>query len=325
MKILITGCAGFIGFHLCVNLLKDKKNKVFGLDNINKYYDVKLKKIRLNQLISSQNFKFYKINICNKRILSENFKKNNYNIVVHLAAQAGIRYSLKNPDTYIRNNIVGFHNVINYSQRNKVKHFIFASSSSVYGENNKFPLKEIYKTDHPLSIYAATKKSNEVSAYSFSNLYKIPVTGLRFFTVYGPFGRPDMAIYSFVESILNNRKIFLFNKGNNYRDFTYIDDAINCVKKIIYKPPRSKIPFVIYNIGSDHTVKTSKLLNIISKNLKIKPKIKYVESVRGDVIKTHANIDEIYKKISYKPKVSIELGIKNFIEWYKSQIFSFKK
>lgn len=317
MKILVTGCAGFIGFHLSLSLLTRKNDTIVGIDNLNSYYDINLKTKRLNRLLLKKNFIFKKINISNKLEIKKIFKKYNFDKVIHLAAQAGVRYSIKYPDNYIKTNINGFYNLLKESKENNIKHFLFASSSSVYGENKTFPLIENLKTEEPLSLYAATKKSNELIAYSFSNLYKLPITGMRFFTVYGPYGRPDMAIYKFVDLILKNKQIELFNYGNNYRDYTFIDDVVISIKKLAAVIPDKSLPYIVVNIGNDKPIKTIKLVNIISKALKTKPLIKLSKPAQGDVVMTHADIAKLKNLTKYKPKVNLELGIRRFINWYK--------
>ena len=317
MNILITGCAGFIGYHLTKSFLKYKQVNVFGIDNLNSYYDVKLKKNRLKLLKNlNTNFKFQKIDIANLRKLSLFFKKNKINYVFHLAAQAGVRYSIIKPKKYFDSNMIGFFNILECSRQNKINHLVFASTSSVYGKSNKFPLKEDTNTDRPLSFYAATKKSNEVMAYSYSNIYNLPCTGVRFFTVYGPNGRPDMALYLFADLILKSKKINLFNKGLHERDFTYIDDVISALVKLIKKPSKKNPPFEIFNIGNGKPQKLKKFIFSIEKNLKKYAKTKNFPIQKGDVIKTHADISKLKKAIKYQPKTDIEDGIKNFIDWF---------
>ena len=264
MKILITGCAGFIGYHLCKRLIGfDNKYKIFGIDNLNSNYDLKLKKNRLKQLIqTSKKFKFNKIDISKQNIIIENFIRNKYDIVINLAAQAGVRDSINKPDQYFQNNILGFYNILVASKKIKVKHLIYASSSSVYGDGET-PSNEESNTDKPLSFYAASKKTNEILAYSFSNVYKLPTTGLRFFTIYGPYGRPDMALFLFTKAIINSKKINIHNYGKHSRDFTYIDDAIECISRLIDKPSDKKIPHLIYNIGSNNSVQLLNFIRII--------------------------------------------------------------
>ena len=317
MKILVTGCAGFIGYHLTKKILLNKKYKVFGIDNINNYYDIRLKKERLKILKENKSFKFFKIDLSNNNLLKSNFKKYRYNIVINLAAQAGVRFSIKNSKSYFDSNILGFYNLIELSKTIKVKHFIFASTSSVYGNSKKFPLLESFETDKPLSFYAASKKCNEVMAYSYSNIFKLPCTGLRFFTVYGPYGRPDMSLFKFTKSILKNDQLELYNNGHHIRDFTYIDDVINYIDSLILNVPKKEIPYDVYNIGSDKPNKLKLFLNLIEKSLKLKAKIKYTKMQKGDVYKTHANISKIIKLTKIKPNTNLKTGIDNFINWYK--------
>ena len=317
MRILVTGCAGFIGYHLCLKLLNDKTNKVFGIDNINNYYDINLKKKRLSNLKKKfKKFVFYKNDICDLNFLNNNFLKNKYDIVVNLAAQAGVKYSIDNPKVYIESNIFGFFNILEASKTNKIKHLIYASTSSVYGSNNNFPLQEDADSNHPLSFYAATKKSNEVMAHSYSNIYGLPCTGIRLFTVYGPYGRPDMSLFKFTKAILDSKEVNLFNFGKHIRDFTYIDDAVNAIVKLINKPSRKKIPYSIYNIASSKPQNLKFFLKTIENILDRKAKIKYKKLQPGDVNKTYASIKLLQKKIDFVPNTEIQQGIENFINWY---------
>tara|TARA_B110000444_G_scaffold231104_1_gene238839 strand:- start:2149 stop:3120 length:972 start_codon:yes stop_codon:yes gene_type:complete len=317
MKILITGCAGFIGYNLCRKLLIENKYKIYGIDNINDYYDVELKKSRIKDLKKNyKHFNFKKVNISNKNLISKLFIKEKFTHVINLAAQAGVRFSIENPLPYVESNLIGFFNILDASRKNKIKHLIFASTSSVYGDSKKFPLKETSNTDKPLSFYAATKKSNEVMAYSYSNIYGLPCTGLRFFTVYGPYGRPDMALFKFTKSIINNDTIELFNQGNHIRDFTYIDDVTTSIVKLIDKASTQKIPFEIFNIGNSKPEKLKLFLTLIEKTLGINAKVKLLKLQKGDVHKTHADTSKIVKKINYKPHTKISEGIKKFIDWY---------
>ena len=319
-KILVTGCAGFIGFHTILNLLSSKKKyDVYGIDNVNDYYDIKLKLQRLNILKKYKDFKFNKLDIKSDKKILKYFQKNKFNYVVHLAAQAGVRHSIKNPREYTENNVSGFFNVLEACRINKVKHLIYASSSSVYGDNKNFPLKESDITDHPSSFYAATKKTNEVMAHAYSNIYNLPCTGLRFFTVYGPYGRPDMALYKFAEKINSNKFIELYNYGNHMRDFTYIDDIINGILRLLEKPSKKNIPHEIYNIGNGDSKPLKMFLKLIEKNLNKKAKLKLKKLQKGDVVKTHADISKIKNKVKYNPKFNISSGIKNFISWYKQK------
>ena len=321
INILITGCAGFIGFHLSNKLLKNKKYKVFGIDNINNYYDVNLKKDRIKILNNKINFKFEKIDITNKKKIDLNFKKNQYKYVINLAAQAGVLYSVKNPDSYLKNNIEGIYNILVSSKKYKIKHLIFASTSSVYGPSNSFPLKETDNTDKPLSFYAATKKSNEVMAHSFSNIYKLACTGLRFFSVYGPMGRPDMALFKFTKAIIDKKHINLNNYGNHVRDFTYIEDIVSGIIKLINKPPKNNIPFNIFNIGNSKPTRLKAFLAEIEKNLAVKAKVKYRDLQLGDIYKTHASVQKLKKKTGYSASTDTKTGIKKFIDWYKVYFF----
>ena len=319
MSILITGCAGFIGFHTSIKLLQ-KKHKVIGVDNLSNYYDVKLKKERLKILKKYKNFQFKKINIENKRKVENILKKYKPNKIIHLAAQAGVRYSLENPYVYINTNIVGFINILEMAKEIKCKHLVYASSSSVYGGIKKYPFKENYKIDKPISLYAATKKSNELMAHVYSHLYKLPTTGLRFFTVYGPYGRPDMSLFLFVKSILNKKKINVFNYGNMKRDFTYIDDIVNGTIKVLFKPPKisvDTIPYRIFNIGNNNPVKLEKFIRIIEKKLKIKALKNRMPLQKGDIPISFANVENLRRLTGYKPKTNIDKGISEFIKWYK--------
>jgi UDP-glucuronate 4-epimerase len=316
MKILITGCAGFIGYHLSKRLL-EKNIVVFGIDNMNNYYDINLKKRRLNILKKYKNFYFYKIDLSNKKKLLNIFKNNKFKTVVNLAAQAGVRFSLKNPEAYLHSNIVGFFNILESCKICKVKNLLFASSSSVYG-NNIPPFKETMKTDSPLQFYAATKKSNEVMAHAYSKLYKMNCIGLRFFTVYGPFGRPDMAIYNFVNQMYRNKTISIFNKGNHQRDFTYIDDVVTASLKLIDYTHKLKKPFYdIFNVGNGKTEELKKIIFLLEKELNLKAKKKYISLQTGDIKETNANISKLVKVIKFRPKTNIEKGIKVFVEWFK--------
>ena len=316
MSILITGSAGFIGYHLTEKHLKKNIN-VIGIDNINNYYDTKLKKNRINELKKNKKFKFYKIDLCEYKKLDNVIKKNKIKFIIHLAAQAGVRYSIKNPKIYFKSNLEGFFNILEVSRHNKIKHLIFASTSSVYGDTKKFPLNENNRTDHPLSFYAATKKSNEVMAHSYSYIYKLPCTGVRFFTVYGPFGRPDMALFKFTKNIINNQSIELFNNGNHLRDFTYVDDIVDGIYSLIKRQSKKNIPYEIFNIGNGNPKKLKDYLKLIEKKLNSKAKVKKLPLQIGDIFKTHSDIKKLKKYTNYKPKTNIEVGISKFIEWYK--------
>ena len=316
MNILITGVAGFIGYHIAKKILKNN-NKVIGIDNINDYYDVNLKKNRIKELKKNKKFFFYKVDIIQYKKLNSIIKNNQIKIIIHLAAQAGVRYSIKNPQTYFKSNLEGFFNILETSRYNKIKHLIYASTSSVYGDTKKFPLSETESTDRPLSFYAATKKSNEIMAHSYSYIYKLPCTGVRFFTVYGPFGRPDMALFKFTKNIIKNNPIELYNKGNHLRDFTYIDDIVDGIYSLINKQSQKTTPYEIFNIGNGTPKKLLDYLKYIEKNLNKKSKIKRLPLQVGDILKTHSNINKLKKYTGYNPKTNIDNGIKKFIEWFK--------
>ena len=325
MKIIVTGSSGFIGMSLCIRLLK-LKHEVVGIDNMNNYYDVNLKKKRLEELKRFKNFKFIKVDIKNKKLLENKLKRFKPEIIINLAAQAGVRYSIKHPQNYVDSNITGFLNILEIAKKNKVKHVVYASSSSIYGDNNKFPFNEKENTDKPLSIYGVSKKTNELMAYSYSSLFSIPTTGLRFFTVYGPWGRPDMALFIFVNQILNKLPVNLFNYGKMVRDFTYIDDIVEGILRVIKKIPSRKnlnkkknkkfVPHQILNIGNNNPQKVINFIKAIENNLKIKANIKFTKIQLGDVPKTHSSTKKIKSWIDFKPKTKINFGIKKFIEWY---------
>ncbi len=314
-KILITGVAGFIGYHVAKKLIK-KNFKIIGIDNLNNYYDPKLKKERLHQI--QKKIIFYKLNILNYNLLERIFKKHKPSIVINLAAQAGVRYSLTNPKSYISTNLTGFFNVIELSKIYNVKHFIFASSSSIYGLNKKLPFKETMKTDNVASIYGATKKSNELIAHSYSHIHNLPCTGLRYFTVYGPWGRPDMALFKFTKQIINQQKITVFNKGLMSRDFTYIDDITEYTYKILNKIPyKSNIPFQIFNLGNKKPIKILKFIKILENVLKKKARIKYLNFQKTEIKNTSSNTNLLYKTLKIKKVTPIKIGITNFVKWYK--------
>ncbi|MDC1060484.1 GDP-mannose 4,6-dehydratase, partial [Alphaproteobacteria bacterium] len=282
------------------------------------YYDLNLKKTRLKILKENKkNFIFKKIDLNNYNKLDKLFKELKINYVVNLAAQAGVRHSISNPKSYFQSNIAGFFNIIELSNKYKILHFVSASTSSVYGSQEKFPLKEEFITDSPLSFYAASKKTNEILGYSYSNIHKLPVTFLRFFTVYGTYGRPDMSLFIFTKKILKNQFINLHNKGNHVRDFTHVSDITNSIIKIINKQPSGKIPFDIFNIGNNKPIELKYFLYLIEKYTNKKAKIKYLKMQKGDVYKTHSSIAKIEKKIEYKPKMNIENGVKEFVDWFR--------
>jgi UDP-glucuronate 4-epimerase len=313
LKILITGAAGFIGYHLCKELL-DEDNNILGVDNLNDYYDCKLKLKRLDQLKSYKNFKFEKIDISDRKLISVAFNRFKPKKVVNLAAQAGVRYSLENPYVYIESNIVGFLNILELCRYNETEGLIYASSSSVYGENKKIPFSIKDRVDKPISLYAASKKANELIAHSYSHLYGLHTTGLRFFTVYGPWGRPDMAYYIFTKKILNEEPISVFNNGNMKRDFTFIDDIILGTKTAIEK----NYSFEIFNLGNNKSVNLLDFIKTIENKLNKKAIINFKPMQLGDVKETYADISESEEKLGFKPKISIDEGISKFIKWYKS-------
>ena len=326
---LVTGVAGFIGANLTKRLLKEGY-KVIGVDNLNDYYDVNLKFERLKSFQNNNNFEFIKADISNKKLIMEIFKENKPEIVVNLAAQAGVRYSIENPDVYIESNIIGFFNILEACRRYPVKHLIYASSSSVYGSNKKGPFEESDFVDTPVSLYAVTKKSNELMAYAYSHLYNIPATGLRFFTVYGPMGRPDMAYFEFANKYFIGEPIKIFNNGDFendlYRDFTYVDDIVEGIYKLIFNPPKkeeySGVSHTVFNIGNNNPEKLmdfiTTLENSFSKVLgrKIKFKKEFECLKPGDVLATYPSTDKLNKLVTFKPKITIEIGLYEFAKWY---------
>ena len=314
-KILITGAAGFIGYHLSRSLLEDGII-VFGIDSLNNYYDTDLKEQRLKRLKSFKNFTFKKIDLIDEKKLNNVFLNFNPSIVIHLAAQAGVRYSIENPRAYLDSNLIGFHNVIEQCRRCKINKLIYASSSSIYGLNEKIPFSVNDKTDYPVSLYGATKKSNELVAHAYSHLYGVKTIGLRFFTVYGPWGRPDMAYFSFTKKIIEGRKIEVFNHGNMQRDFTYIDDIVDGIRNTIDKD----FNFEIFNLGNSKSENLMTMIRIIEKELNINAKIVFKDMQAGDVFKTYADIKKSSKMLKFKPKVSLQVGLKRTIDWYKSFI-----
>lgn len=329
--ILVTGAAGFIGFHLSKRLLEDGY-QVIGIDNLNDYYDVNLKKDRLHLLIENSRFTFYQTDLSDLDGLTTIFKSHQVDTVVNLAAQAGVRYSLENPHAYVNANLVGFVNILECCRHHHVKHLVFASSSSVYGANTKMPFSVHDNVDHPVSLYAATKKSNELMAHTYSHLYELPCTGLRFFTVYGPWGRPDMALFLFTKAILNNEPIKVFNHGKMKRDFTYIDDIVEGVVRVMKllpepnpdwtskspDPGTSYKPYRIYNIGNNQPVTLTSFIEVIEDILGKRAEKDFLDIQPGDVAETYANIDDLFNAVGFKPQTPIEKGIEEFIDWYKS-------
>lgn len=319
-KILVTGAAGFIGFHVSKRLLESGV-QVVGIDNINEYYSVKLKKDRLSILKGFDNFKFYRLDINEREKLKAIFEVEKINIVIHLAAQAGVRYSLDNPHSYADSNLGGFVNILELCRTFKVQHFIYASSSSVYGMNKKVPFSTDDKVEQPISLYAATKRANELIAYSYSHLYRIPTTGLRFFTVYGPWGRPDMAYFGFTKAISEGKTIKVFNNGEMERDFTFVDDVVDGIEKLLHKPPveeEGTPPIKVYNIGNNKPVKLMEFIAAIESSTGVEAKKEYHPMQPGDVLRTYADIDPMKELVGFEPKTTIQEGIAEFVAWYKT-------
>ncbi|MGE7664891.1 GDP-mannose 4,6-dehydratase [Ureibacillus composti] len=322
---LVTGAAGFIGSYLSKKLL-EQGSKVIGLDNLNDYYDVNLKKNRLNILEHFENFTFIKSDIADKSDIMNIFKEYNPNIVVNLAAQAGVRYSIENPDVYIQSNIIGFFNILEACRHYPVDHLVYASSSSVYGSNKKVPFEETDFVDTPVSLYASTKKSNELMAYTYSHLYKIPATGLRFFTVYGPMGRPDMAYFGFADNYFNGETIKIFNNGDFendlYRDFTYVDDIVEGIERLLSNPPVGEVKHTVYNIGNNNPEKLMVFIQTLEKALsnalgrEVEFKKIYEPIKPGDVPATYASTERLQKAVGFKPQTSIQDGLQQFADWY---------
>jgi UDP-glucuronate 4-epimerase len=329
--ILVTGAAGFIGFHLCNKLLQQGYT-VVGLDNMNDYYDVRLKQSRLGILERHPSFTFKKVDLTNKKLLDTQFDEYNFPYVVNLAAQAGVRYSITNPYAYLNSNIVSFLNILEACRHHDVQHLIYASSSSVYGANTKMPFSTHQNVDHPLSLYAATKKSNELMAHTYSALYNLPTTGLRFFTAYGPYGRPDMALFLFTKAILEGKPIDVYNNGKMKRDFTYVDDIVEAVTRLVPMvatpnkewsgdhpdPATSFAPYRIFNVGNNKAVELTRFIEVIEDNLG-KKAIKNLAPLHdGDVPETFADVEDLMEVVDFKPSTSIEAGIKKFVDWYKN-------
>ena len=329
MKILVTGVAGFIGFQIARRLL-EAGFEIIGVDNINDYYDVNIKNDRLKILRVYDRFAFHKKNLEAKEDIDQIFKENSPQRVIHLAAQAGVRYSIENPEVYVQSNIVGTFNILEGCRHNKVEHLVYASTSSAYGLNTNYPFSVRDNVSHPVSFYGATKIANELMAHSYSHLYGLPTTGLRFFTVYGPWGRPDMALFLFTKAILASEPINVYNRGDMERDFTYIDDIVEGLFRIIKKTPKSdpewsgltpnpassSAPYRLYNIGSNAPIKLMDYIHEIEKNLGIKAILNLMPMQDGDVRKSHANVDNLIRDFDYSPKWNIQDGVKNFIQWY---------
>lgn len=330
-KVLVTGAAGFIGYHLCQHLLAGGES-VVGLDNLNSYYDVNLKQARLEQLLPNPRFEFVKLDLADRQGMAELFAQQQPDRVVHLAAQAGVRYSLKNPHAYVDSNLVGFTNILEGCRHGQVKHLVFASSSSVYGANTKMPFSVSDSVDHPVSLYAATKKANELMAHAYSHLYGLPATGLRFFTVYGPWGRPDMAYFKFTKAILAGEPIQVFNHGQMKRDFTYIDDVVTGVVRVLDRiaeanptwsgeapdPGTSYAPYKIYNIGNNQPIELLHFIQVLEESLGIKAQKQMLPLQPGDVLVTYADTEDLERDVGFRPSTSIEIGIGRFVDWYRS-------
>lgn len=334
MKILITGCAGFIGGFLTKKILETTTDAIVGVDNLNDYYDVNLKKERLKLISSYPNFNFIKGDISDKKFINSIFERYDFNIVVNLAAQAGVRHSIDHPDVYVQSNIVGMFNILEACRYHSVEHLVYASSSSVYGSNKKIPYSVDDKVDNPVSLYAATKKTDELLAHAYSKLYNIPTTGLRFFTVYGPMGRPDMAYFSFTNKLIKGEKIKIFNYGNCKRDFTYIDDIVNGIIKVMMKAPKKRNgedglpipPYKIYNIGNGHPENLLEFVqilqeelikaNVLPKNYDFESHKELVPMQKGDVPVTYADTSSLEKDFGYRPNTPLRVGLQKFAEWY---------
>ncbi len=324
MRVLVTGVAGFIGYHLAQRLVKEGV-EVIGIDNLNDYYDVNLKKARLAQLDSQPGFTFEFLELSDRLEVAKLFQNYTFDYVVNLAAQAGVRYSLQNPWVYIDSNVTGFVNLLEGCRQSQIKHLVFASSSSVYGINTKVPFAVNDNVDHPISLYAATKKANELIAHTYSHLYHIPTTGLRFFTVYGPWGRPDMAYFKFVKAIQQGKPIDVYNFGKMQRDFTYIDDVVEGVFRVMLKPPQPKIanvanshaPYRLYNIGNNNPVELMTFIEVIEKALGKKAVKNLLPMQPGDVPATYADVDDLMRDVGFKPSTPLEQGINCFVQWYQ--------
>ena len=329
-RVLVTGAAGFIGYHLCERLLADGQD-VFGLDNLNSYYDVTLKEARLARLQRHPDFHFEKVELADLAGMEAFFARSKPEIVVNLAAQAGVRWSIENPHVYIASNVVGFVNLLECCRHHAVQHLVFASSSSVYGANTHMPFSVADRVDHPVSLYAATKKANELMAHTYSHLFRLPVTGLRFFTVYGPWGRPDMAPYLFTKAILEGRPIEVFNEGRMQRDFTYVDDVVEGVARVMTRPPvpntawnsdapesnTSSAPYRLYNIGNHRPVELMEFIRVIEECTGHKALMNLRPAQPGDVLTTYADIDDLTRDTGFEPSTSIETGLKHFVTWYR--------
>ena len=333
MKILVTGAAGFIGYHLVQSLLKDDHD-VIGLDNFNSYYDINLKRARINN-IHNNKFSMFEVDLVDNERINSLFKKNDFDVVVNLAAQAGVRYSLTNPDKYIESNIIGFTNILEACRHNKISNLVYASSSSVYGMNSEVPFDEDHSVDHPVSLYAATKRSNELMAHTYSHLFNLPTIGLRFFTVYGPWDRPDMALQKFAHAIMNKETIKVFNYGNHRRDFTYIDDIVEGVIRVLDQPavsnpiwasenpdPSSSLaPWKVYNIGNNNPVNLMDYISALEASLEREADKEFLPIQPGDVPDTYADVSNLVSDFDYKPATSVKEGIANFSNWFRNYYY----
>lgn len=321
LRILITGVAGFIGNAAVLKFFETPGTEILGIDDLNPYYDVRLKEARLGRLTKKTSFFFHRFNLIDKERLDSIFSEFKPDKVVHLAAQAGVRYSLENPFAYVDSNLVAFVNVLECCRHYGVKHLVFASSSSVYGGNRKMPFSEADSTDHPVSLYGATKKANEVMAHSYSHLFNLPATGLRFFTVYGPWGRPDMSLFKFADRMTSGQEIEVYNQGNHLRDFTFVDDIIEGVARVTFSEPPTKgsglAPFQIYNIGNGKPVELLKVIQILERALGLTAKKKLVSMQAGDVESTWADVSALERDFDFRPKTSIEEGVSHFVDWYR--------
>ena len=331
MKILVTGCAGFIGMHVSLKLL-GRGDEVVGIDNLNDYYDVGLKELRLKQLLAHPKFSFRKLDVADRTAMAEIFSQELPARVIHLAGQAGVRYSIVNPQAYVDANLVGFVNILEGCRHNQIEHLVYASSSSVYGGNARLPFSEHDNVDHPVSLYAATKKSNELMAHAYSHLFGLPTTGLRFFTVYGPWGRPDMALFLFARAIMDGRAIDVFNDGKMVRDFTYIDDIVEGVVRVIDKPATpdaewvaldpdpatSNVPYRVFNIGNSRPTPLMEYIEALEKALGKTAVKNYLPMQPGDVLATSANTEELDRWVGFKPDTPVEVGVRRFVDWYRA-------
>ncbi len=330
MKFLVTGAAGFIGSHTAQRLL-DRGDEVVGLDNLNAYYEVSLKEARLQRLLAHPKFSFHKIDLVDREAIDALFKKEKIDKVIHLAAQAGVRYSMQNPQAYVDSNITGFTNILEGCRHYRVQHLVYASTSSVYGADTKMPFTVHQGTDHPISFYAATKKANEMMAHTYAHLFRLPCTGLRFFTVYGPWGRPDMALFLFTKAIIEDREIELFNHGKMHRDFTFVDDIAEGVIRVADRtaapnpnwnsdlpdPASSSAPYRLYNIGNNNPVELNRYVEAIEAALGKKAKKKFLPMQPGDVPATYADVDDLIQDVGFKPATSVEEGVARFVKWYR--------